>query len=133
MENKVIDSYNIEVSKIPIQIHVYTQKGEPVPIYYLSLLNITEETKRIIEKIREDIITGLSFELTKKKTAEGDKDIKEQFRKKLTETIKSQFSDADPSTVEIITNYIIVTSLGLAEIEFLLMDPALEEVVVNYS
>ena len=45
METKSIDSYNIEVSKIPIQINIYSQKGEPVPFYHVSLLNITDETK----------------------------------------------------------------------------------------
>ncbi len=133
METKSIDSYNIEVSKIPIQINIYSQKGEPVPFYYVSLLNITEETKRIIERIREDIITKLSFDITKKKGDQGQKDIKDQFKKKLQELIKSQFSGADSQTVELITNYIIVTSLGLSEIEFLLKDPALEEVVINSS
>jgi len=133
VETKSIDSYNIEVSKIPIQINIYSQKGEPVPFYYVSLLNITEETKRIIERIREDIITKLSFDITKKKGDQGQKDIKDQFKKKLQELIKSQFSGADSQTVELITNYIIVTSLGLSEIEFLLKDPALEEVVINSS
>ena len=133
METKAIDSYNIEVNKIPLQIHIYSQKGYPVPLYHLSLLNITEETKRIIERIREDIITGLSFELTKKKTKEGEKEIKIQFEKKLRELIKSQFSGLDENTTELITNYIIVTSLGLSEIEFLLKDSELEEVVINSS
>ncbi len=133
METKAIDSYNIEVNKIPLQIHIYSQKGEPVPFYYISLLNITDETKRIIERIRQDIITGLSFELTKKKTVDGEKEIKELFRKKLLDLVKTQFSGIDDTTIDLITNYIIVTSLGLAEIEFLLKDPELEEIVINSS
>jgi archaeal flagellar protein FlaI len=133
VETKSIDSYNIEVSKIPIQINIYSQKGEPVPFYHVSLLNITEETKRLIEKLREEIITKLSFELTKKKESEGNEEIKELFRKKLQVLIKDQFSDANTETIEVITNYIIVTSLGLSEIEFLLKDSSLEEVVINSS
>lgn len=133
METKVIESYNIELDKIPLQIHIYSQKGEPVPFYHLSLLNITDETKRIIERIREDIITGLSFDLSKKKNIEGEKEIRLQFRAKLNELVKSQFSDLDSETTELITNYIITTSLGLSEIEFLLKDPELEEIVVNNS
>jgi archaeal flagellar protein FlaI len=131
LETKAIDSYTITSEKIPLQIHIYSQRGHPVPFYHLSLLNITEETTRIIERIREDIITGLSFNLTNKK--QGEKEIKAQFRTKLNEKIKSQFSDADDETIELITNYIIITSLGLAELEFLLKDDDLEEVVVNGS
>jgi len=100
-----------------------------VPFYHLSLLNITDETKRIIERIREDIITSLSFNLEDKK--QGEKEIKEQFKVKLKEIVKGQFSGVDENTTEVITNYIIITSLGLAELEFLLKDPELEEIVVN--
>ncbi|MEM3373858.1 MAG: ATPase, T2SS/T4P/T4SS family [Candidatus Woesearchaeota archaeon] len=131
METKTLDSYQIEINKIPLQIHIYTQKGEPVPIYYLSLLNISEQTKRIIEKIREEIILNLSFELSKKKTTDSEKDIREKFKIKLKELVKTQFSNADQNTIDIITNYILITSLGLAEIEFLLEDTNLEEIVVN--
>ncbi len=131
METKAIDSYTINSDSIPLQIHIYTQKGYPVPFYHLSLLNITENTKRIIERIREDIITSLSFDIGEKKSKQGKKEIKEQFRSKLQDIIKSQFSGADENTTKLITDYIIVTSLGLAEIEFLLKDPELEEVVVN--
>jgi len=132
LETRALDSYKIEVKSIPIQVHIYTQQGQPVPFYYLSVLNISKETKSIIERIREDIITGLSFELTKKKEKrDEEKEIKEHFRKKLKETIKSQFSGIDEKTDEIITNYVLITSLGLAEIEFMLKDPNLEEVVVN--
>jgi len=134
METRAIDSYQIMVNKtIPLQIHIYSQQGKPVPFYHLSLLDITDETKRIIERIREDIITSLSFELTKKKTKEGEDEIKEQFRKKLKKIIKTQFSDLKEQEIGLITNYIIVTSLGLAEIEFLLKDAELEEIVVNSS
>jgi flagellar protein FlaI len=133
VETRAIDSYNIVAEKIPLSIHIYSRKGEPVPFYYLSLLNITDETKRIIERIREDIITSLNFELTKKKSKEGEKEIKTQFREKLKETITTQFSGSTEETIELITNYIIITSLGLAEIEFLLKDDQLEEVVINNS
>jgi len=133
LETKAIDSYSIVVNRIPLQIHIYSQKKQPVPFYYLSLLNITDETKRIIERIREDIITSLSFELTRKKESEGEKEIKEQFRSKMNDLIKSQFSNLDENSTQIIANYIIVTSLGLSEIEFLLKDDQLEEIVINSS
>ena len=71
METKAIDSYTITSDNIPLQIHIYSQKGYPVPFYHLSLLNITDQTKRIIERIREDIITSLSFNVGNKKSKDG--------------------------------------------------------------
>jgi len=131
LESKAIDSYTITSDNIPLQIHIYSQKGYPVPFYHLSLLNITEETKRIIERIREDIITSLSFNINNKKGGDGEEAIKEQFKAKLEIIIASQFSGLDKNTSKLITNYIITTSIGLAEIEFLLKDPELEEIVIN--
>ncbi len=129
METKAIDSYTIICESIPLQIHIYSQKGQPVPFYHLSLLKITSQTKRIIERIREDIITSLSFHIKEKESKETE--IKEQFKKKLREIVQGQFSNVDEETISIITNYILVTSLGLSEIEFLLKDPELEEIVIN--
>jgi len=131
LESKALDSYGVTSENIPLQIHIYTQDGYPVPFYHLSLLNITPETKRIIERIRQDIITSLSFSIANKKAKEGEAEIKEQFKLKLKDIVKSQFSDLDQETTDMITNYIITTSLGLAELEFLLEDPQLEEVVIN--
>ncbi|MCM2325891.1 MAG: type II/IV secretion system ATPase subunit, partial [Candidatus Woesearchaeota archaeon] len=131
METKAIDSYTITAETIPLQIHIYSQKGYAVPFYHLSLLNITDDTKRIIERIREDIITNLSFNLSAKKGKEGEKEIKEQFKQKLKEVVKSQFSGVDTDTIDMITSYVLITSLGLAELEFLLQDPELEEIVIN--
>ena len=73
MDTKAIASYVIEVEKIPLQIYIYSQKGSPVPFYYLSLLNITDETKKLIEKTRESIITGINFELAKKRQKKAKK------------------------------------------------------------
>ncbi|MEK6917137.1 MAG: hypothetical protein AABW92_05330, partial [Nanoarchaeota archaeon] len=131
MESKAIDSYKIYSEKIPLLIHIYSQESQPVPFYHLSLLNITEDTKRTIERIRNDIITGMSFDIRKKKTKQGEEDIKEQFREKLSILIEGQFAGADEDTIELITEYILTTSLGLAELEFLLNDPNLEEIVIN--
>ncbi|AJF61291.1 Secretory protein kinase [archaeon GW2011_AR15] len=131
METKAIDSYKIYSEKIPLQIHIYSQRGQPVPFYHLSLLNITPETKRTIERIRNDIITGLSFDISQKQGKQGEEEIKEQFREKLSALIEGQFAGADQDTVELITDYIITTSLGLAELEFLLNDQQLEEIVIN--
>lgn len=133
MESKNIDSYSINVNQIPIQIMIYSHKGHPVPFYHLSLLNITDETKRIIRKIREQIINQISFNLLEKKDSEGEETIKRQFKEKIMKLIKEQFRELDEDSLHLLSNYIVITSLGLSELEFLLKDKFLEEIVVNNS
>ena len=131
MESKNIDSYTILVNQIPIKISIYSHKGHPVPFYHLSLLNITDQTKRIIERIREQIINQISFDLLNKKDNEGEDEIKTQFKQNIMKLMKEQFSELDENTLHLLSNYILITSLGMAELEFLLKDSNLEEIVVN--
>lgn len=131
METKTLDTYTITVSSIPIQIQIYTYEGEPVPFYHLSLLNITKETTIIIEKIREQIINEISFDLISKKEKENEDEIKKQFKGKILNLMKKSFPELDEATLHLLSNYIVITSLGLAELEFLLKDANLEEIVVN--
>ncbi|MFH0874947.1 MAG: ATPase, T2SS/T4P/T4SS family [archaeon] len=131
MENKTLDFYSITVSDIPLQIQIYAQKGHPVPYYHLSLLNITPETKLTIEKLRDKIITEISFDLVSKKNKDQEKEIKEQFKKKITEILKKNFPEIDEQSYHLLSNYVVITSLGLAELEFILRDPHLEEIVIN--
>jgi flagellar protein FlaI len=133
METRNIDSYTIVVNKIPIQIAIYSHKGHPVPFYHLSLLNITKETHRIIDKIREQIVNEISFNLLNKSETEGEEQIKEQFKEKIVGLLKKQFRELDDNAIQLLSNYIVITSLGLAEIEFILKDKYLEEIVVNNS
>ncbi len=131
MESKTLDVYTITVNNIPLQIHIYSQQGHAVPYYHLSLPSLTSETKRIIEKLREQIITEISFDLLDKKQEEQEAHIKDQFKQKILVLLKKNFSELDEKTYNFLSNYVVITSLGLAEIEFLLKDPHLEEIVVN--
>ncbi|MBN2423189.1 type II/IV secretion system ATPase subunit [Candidatus Woesearchaeota archaeon] len=131
METKNLDAYSITVNSIPLQIQIYSQKGHPTSYYHLSLLNLTKETKLIIEKLREQIITEISFDLLNKKDEEGEQEIKEQFKSKIMQLIKKNFTELDENTLHFLSNYVVITSLGLAELEFLLKDPHLEEIVIN--
>ncbi|MBN1502528.1 CpaF family protein [Candidatus Woesearchaeota archaeon] len=133
MKTENIDSYTILANNIPIQIQIYSQAGEPVPFYHISLLNITKETKFIIEKMREHIVNEISFELIAKQNTEGEEQIKEEFKTKIISLMKKNFPELDQDTLHLLSNYIITTSLGLAELEFLLEDDQLEEIVVNNS
>ena len=45
-----IDSYALNVNDIIIDVCIYSDANEPVPIYNISVTNISETTKRILEK-----------------------------------------------------------------------------------
>ncbi|MBU0757952.1 MAG: Flp pilus assembly complex ATPase component TadA [Nanoarchaeota archaeon] len=131
MEPKHIDAYSITANNIPLQIQIYSIAGHPVPYYHLSLLNLTKETKLIIEKIREQIINEINFDLMNKDDEGGEEGIKKQFKTKILSLLEKNFPELDKEVHHFLANYVVITSLGLAEIEFLLKDPHLEEIVIN--
>ncbi len=126
-----LDKYTLDVDHNPMEVRIYRKEGVAVPLYELSLLDVSKPTKIIIEKIREMVISEVSFDLLGKEKKEGEKLIRKQFEKKIMKLMKEYFPDVDPKTLNRVTNHIVMTSLGLGQIEFLLKDPNLEEIVVN--
>jgi len=128
---EILDSYKIIVNKVPTQVHIFQQKRKPVPFYTLSLLDVSDNTKLIIEKIREQIINEVSMDLINLEGGSEEEKIKQKFKDKIMVLMKRYFRELDDNNIQTLTNYVVLTSLGLGEIEFLLKDPNLEEIVIN--
>ncbi len=123
--------YSLTVEQIPVEITIYRSSEEFTPIYHIDLLNISDTTQLIIEKIRDEIISEVSFGLTKKGVQLNEEEIKKHFKERVLELLKAYFPNLDQGTIDLLANYIVLTSMGLGDLEFLLKDEYLEEVVVN--
>ncbi len=131
MESKVIESYDIVVNKIVVKVAILSLEQEPVPLYTIMVTNISETTKIILEKIREEFISGASQDLE-----EFDEDItkiQQQFKARILILLKKYFPTADEMTQDMLINYMLQQNIGLGNLEILLKDPNLEEIVVNSS
>ena len=129
-ESKLLESYELSVNEIIIDVSIYSEEEEPVPVYNISITNISETTKIILEKIREEFV---SQEL---KTIEGKEHlesstIQEQFKKSILILLRKYFPTANKKTMDMLINYILQQNIGLGNIEILLKDKNLEEVVIN--
>ncbi|MBC8494884.1 hypothetical protein H8D36_01895 [archaeon] len=54
IERKIIVQYEFKSNNIPINVSVVKIKGEFVPIYEVSISNISKTTEFILEKIRQE-------------------------------------------------------------------------------
>lgn len=126
-----LDSYQLTVNNILVDVVIYENEKEPVPIYSISLTNISDTTKIVLEKIRQEFISKVDLEDIEDAEENKITDIKDRFVKEIQSLLKKYFPAIDKQTEDMLINYIIEENLGLGKIEILLKDPMIEEIVVN--
>ena len=129
MARKVLDSYELSVNEIVIDVTIYSDENETVPIYTISITNISETTKIILEKIREEFVTQ-ETKVLEEGTLEASA-IQTHFKEGILVLLKKYFPTANKKTMDMLINYVLQQNIGLGNLEILLKDPRLEEVVVN--
>ena len=130
-ESTIIETYSLEVNNIVIEVSIVNDETRPVPQYVISISNISETTKLILEKIRQKFISKMSLENLEEVQEDKNLDIKERFKDEIKNLVKENFPDIDVKTVDMLTNYLIEENLGLGKIEIMLKDDNLEEIVIN--
>ncbi len=128
-EKKLIDSYELNVNDIVIDVSIYSDENEPVPVYSISITNISETTKIILEKIREEFVSQ-EMKTFEQGSLESST-IQKQFKKGILVLLRKYFPTANKKTMDMLINYILQQNIGLGNIEVLLKDKNLEEVAIN--
>ncbi len=128
---RLIDSYDFNAGEIPITVNIYKTDEEYVPIYQVSIQNISKNTEIILERIRNELINQVNIgmiEITEtKKTAI----VENRFKDAIKVLIKKYFPDLDETTLSFLAAYLVMRSLGLGKVEILMADERLEEITIN--
>jgi archaeal flagellar protein FlaI len=128
---QVRDQYVIQVNDIVVSISILDDDKESVPLYLTSLSNISDMTKIILEKIRQEFISQVNLgSIHFEENAEIVK-IKDMFKHEVRHLLKKYFPNLEKKTEDMLLNYLISQDLGLGDLEILLRDDNLEEIVVN--
>jgi archaeal flagellar protein FlaI len=127
----LIDKYTIAINNILVDIKIFSDDDKPVPEYNASITNISDATKLILEKIRQEFISRMSLEEIENFEQNEIINIREKFKDEIRRLIQRYFPKADENTTNMLINYLIQENLGLGKLEILLQDPALEEIVIN--
>jgi archaeal flagellar protein FlaI len=131
METVLIDKYQIKMNDIIVDIKIVTRETDPVPQYLISIANISDTTKLILEKIRQEFVSKVDLSTIDIVSDDEAKDIRGKFQLEIKRLIKRYFPGTDEATMNMLINYIVEENLGLGKIEILLRDVNLEEIVVN--
>lgn len=130
-EKKVIDNYEFKSKDIPINISIVMIKGEFVPIYEVSISNISKTTEFVLEKIRQELIKRVNLGMLDITDTKKSEQIEGKFEETISDLISKYFPDVDEDVKAFLSSYLIEKSLGLGNLEILITDDNLEEVVVN--
>ena len=117
----LIDSYELKVNDIIIDVAISSYENETVPIYETSITNITPTTKVILEKIREEFVSQDTESLKKADDLEIQ-NIQGQYKAGILELLTKYFPTANKKTMDMLINYVLQQNIGLGNIEILLKD-----------
>ncbi|GIU69501.1 MAG: secretion protein [Candidatus Woesearchaeota archaeon] len=124
-----LDRYKIKINDIVVDINIVMREDEATPKYIVSLTNISDTTKIILEKIRQEFISRI--DIKELENIDESVDIRDKFQAEIRSLITRYFPSANEQTTNMLVNYIIQENLGLGKIEILLKDVFLEEIVIN--
>ena len=127
---KIIDTYELNVNSIVVDVSITMKEDEPVPVYSISITNISDTTKIILEKIRDEFVAEETKTLSEEASVY---DVQEQFKEKILKLLAKYFPNADKKTMDMLINYILQQNIGLGNLDILLKDTNLEEIVINNS
>ncbi|MGV8150184.1 MAG: type II/IV secretion system ATPase subunit [Candidatus Woesearchaeota archaeon] len=124
-----LDKYKIKINDIVVDIDIVMKEEDAIPRYIASLTNISDATKIILEKIRQEFISKV--DTAELENSDGSEDIRDKFQGEIRSLIKKYFPSANEQAANMLMNYIVQENLGLGKIEILLKDVFLEEIVIN--
>ncbi len=126
-----LDSYKLHVNDIVVNVDIFLGRNEFVPLYNISILNISKITDIILHKIREEFVSKINIGDIQITDTGDPNAIKEKFTKEILVLIKKYFPDIDKKTSNLLINYLIQENIGLGNVEILLRDKNLEDIVIN--
>ncbi|MFP4523236.1 MAG: type II/IV secretion system ATPase subunit [Candidatus Nanoarchaeia archaeon] len=130
-QSEILESYSLNVNNVLVKVEIKRRKTHPVPKYVVSITNISDTTKLILEKIRQDFIQRVDFSSIENFESNDLQKIQDRFKKEIRSLLKKYFPELDDKTEHMLVNYIIEENLGFGKVDILLEDPQLEEIVIN--
>ncbi|MGM5481342.1 MAG: type II/IV secretion system ATPase subunit [Nanobdellota archaeon] len=130
-EQTTLDKYSLTANNVVVDVEIVRYTNHPVPKYFINITNISDTTKIILEKIRQDFIQQVDFSSIEKFESNDINDIQKRFKKEIKHLLHKYFPNLDSKTESMLTNYIIEENLGFGKVDILLEDDQLEEIVIN--
>lgn len=125
------ESYELIIDKAEVNIKI--EKRENGLCYVLSIPKIDIGTSALIEEIREELISITTIAAGEIVDQKSISKIKKRFMEDASKLLKEKVPNITKETEDFLIGILMQEMLGLGKIEFLINDPALEEIVILNS
>lgn len=127
---KVLDKYDTTVHDLTFSVQIVIYEDEPVPHYLTSILDISDATRIMLEKVMAEFVED-KFEGLLKFESQNLPEIQARFKTIIKQLLQKYFPNMDHKRLALLINYVLLQNVGFGNIELLLQDGTLEEIVIN--
>lgn len=131
--NKVLETYEIEVDFVVAQIKITLEEGENVPVYNLILPEVKEGTKALLNELQDELTEQVPLEIEGIMDVQKLEEIKKNFYEVIKDKIQEKIPGQDEDDIKTLSGILLHNMYGLGFIEVLMGDDWLEEVEINGS
>lgn len=132
-EGKLLNEYNVESERVPVNIKIVKPPGSYTPIYDVYLPELGEGTRLVMEKVRTEITKEVGLSGRDVLDVKMQKQVEERFSKNAFKKLDAYLPGLTPRNRAVLSEYLINEMLGLGKLDLLIADDGLEEIVINSS
>ncbi len=132
-EEGTIDSYVYDNEGIQVLAKIYTKHGEYVPQYDVTVRELSEGTRLVLNTLKGELITTVKLDITEIMDPKKRGEVKKKFENRAKFLLSKHFPTLSEADKGVLTAYLLQNSLGLGELEPLMHDDNLEEIAINSS
>jgi len=126
---EILEKYEIEVDGAFVNVEIRRKKGGAI-MYNLLIPQISPATIALLNEVRNDLISVTTISMKELSDPEAFSSIKERFMVDARHLLRRRLPGIQKKTEDYLVGTLMQEMLGLGKMEFLIDDPALEEIVI---
>ena len=131
MSDNLLKTYTINSNASEITINILQQEGAYVKTYFLDIPEFGKGTEALLSSLRRTLIVETQIKSERMMDPKFIAELKARFEEKATTFLKKRLPNLSKKESDILILSLLNDMLGLGDLDFLLLDPNLEEIVVN--
>ncbi|MGM5482020.1 MAG: type II/IV secretion system ATPase subunit [Nanobdellota archaeon] len=132
-DEKVLESYKVEADYVVANVTISNIRKENVPIYDVSLPEISEETNLLVSDIMNELSRETKVSSEEVTNPTELQKLRSRFFDNALSKIKKYLPNSNPEHQKVLAGIIIQRMYGFGKLDIIMSDNFLEEVCINRS